>query len=78
MSNGPIRREDLGNTPTIVTKDKMVEFCNDVLGVQITKTRMRNGCEKRELPVWKIQGVNATSEQALYDWIMGMAIPPIK
>ncbi|WP_043456513.1 hypothetical protein [Gordonia polyisoprenivorans] len=64
--------------PTIVTRDEMVRYCNDVLGVEITPTKMRRGLEQRELPVWKIRGVNATSPQALYDWIIGMARPAVR
>ncbi len=63
--------------PTIVTRDEMVKYCNDVLGVPITPTRMRRGLEQRELPVWKLKGVNATSPQALFDWIVGMARPAV-
>ncbi|WP_431815712.1 hypothetical protein [Gordonia jacobaea] len=63
--------------PVIVTRDEMVKYCNDVLGVAISPTKMRRGLERRELPVWKLKGVNATSPQALFDWIQGMARPVV-
>ncbi|OCH79841.1 hypothetical protein [Gordonia sp. UCD-TK1] len=73
----PVNRDELGNTPTIIGRDAAVQFCNSVLGVPITFTRMRRGFERRELTVWKVGGVNATSPQALYDWIQGMARPAV-
>lgn len=73
----PISRDELGNTPTIVGREDAVKFCNDVLGVPISFTRMRRGFERRELTVWKVGGMNATSPQALFDWIQGMARPAL-
>jgi len=73
----PINRDDLNDLPTILGREAAVRFCNDVLGVPITPTRMRRGMERRELPIHKIQAMNGVSERALYDWIQGMARPAV-
>lgn len=72
-----VSRDELNDLPTIIGREAAVRFCNDVLGVPITPTRMRRGMERRELPVHKIQAKNGVSERALYDWIQGMARPAI-
>ncbi|MGV9713981.1 hypothetical protein ACWDTI_25355 [Gordonia sp. NPDC003424] len=72
-----IRRDELNDLPTIIGREAAVRFCNDVLDVPITSTRMRRGMERRELPVHKIAAMNGVSERALYDWIMGMQRPAI-
>ncbi|NMO02538.1 hypothetical protein HH308_15085 [Gordonia sp. TBRC 11910] len=70
-----INRDELGNTPVIIGREAAAQLCNDTFGVPISFTRMRRGFERRELKVWKVGGVNATSPQALFDWIQGMALP---
>lgn len=71
----PVVREDLELLPTIIGREAAVRYCNDVLGVPITPTRMRRGMERRELPVAKIQGRNGIAPRDLYDWILGMQRP---
>ncbi|MBS4103708.1 hypothetical protein [Tsukamurella paurometabola] len=71
----PVVREDLELLPTIIGREAAVRFCNEVLGVPITPTRMRRGIERRELPVAKIQARNGFAPRDLYDWILGMQRP---
>lgn len=71
----PVVREELELLPTLIGREEAVRYCNEVLGVPITPTRLRRGIERRELPIAKIQARNGFAPRDLYDWILGMQRP---